>query len=145
MKIGILTHYNVYNHGAQLQMFALKNWLEEKGNEVTILTYEKNFDFNKASEKRNSASVKNIGYYLKHYLLKKGIGLTLFNVKKVGLLKKDFQNIKTAPYDDNDCDVVIIGSDEVFSIDVGCNKMMYGHGLNGKPAIAYAPAFGRTT
>ena len=31
MKIGILTHYNVNNQGAQLQMYALYNKLKELG------------------------------------------------------------------------------------------------------------------
>ena len=122
MKIGILTHYNVNNQGAQLQMLAMKCYLEEMGHRVCILTYEKNFDFDKAEAKKNSMSLRNFPYYIKNYLFDKGL-----------------------PYDQNDCDAVIIGSDEVFSIDVGCNKMMYGYGLGKKPAIAYAPAFGRTT
>lgn len=145
MKIGILTHYNVYNQGAQLQMFAMKHWLEEQGHQVVILTYEKNFDFDKGEASKNSASVSAFGYYIENYLLKKGLGLTLFNVRKVLALKRGFRGIPTAPYDCSGCDAVIIGSDEVFSIDVGCNKMMYGHGLGNIPAIAYAPAFGRTT
>ncbi|MCH5296600.1 MAG: polysaccharide pyruvyl transferase family protein [Ruminococcus sp.] len=145
MKIGILTHYSVYNQGAQLQMYAMKHWLEEHGHQVIILTYEKNFDFNKSEASKNSASVGAIGYYIKNYLLDKGFGLTVFNTRKVMALKKAFQNVETAPYDHSGCDAIIIGSDEVFSIDVGCNKMMYGCGLGNVPAIAYAPAFGRTT
>ncbi len=31
MKIGILTHYDVNNQGAQLQMYALKRELEKLG------------------------------------------------------------------------------------------------------------------
>lgn len=145
MKIGILTHYNVNNQGAQLQMYAMKAWLEEQGHQVTVLTYEKNFDFNREAEKKNSGSISNFSYYIKNYLLDKGLGLTLFNTRKVLALKKDFAGVPTAPYDQSGCDAIIIGSDEVFSIDVGCNKMMYGHGLGAVPAIAYAPAFGRTT
>lgn len=145
MKIGILTHYSVYNQGAQLQMYAMKYWLEEHGHQVVILTYKKNFDFDKSEESKNSGSVSAMGYYIKHYLLDKGFGLTFFNTRKVMALKKAFQNIETAPYNHSGCDVIIVGSDEVFSIDVGCNKMMYGYGLGNIPVIAYAPAFGRTT
>lgn len=145
MNIGILTHYNVYNQGAQLQMYAMKRWLERHGYHVCILTYEKNFEFDKLEAKKNSGSFGNFGYYIKNYLFGKGICSTLFNTRKVLALKKAFASQETAPYDNNNCDAVIIGSDEVFSIDVGCNKMMYGHGLGSTPAIAYAPAFGRTT
>lgn len=145
MRVGILTHYNVYNLGAQLQMYAMKHWLEEHGHTVFILTYEKNFDFREGAKEKNSASIRALPYYIRHYLLEKGLGLTLFNIRKVLALKKAFSGQPTAPYNDSGCDAIIIGSDEVFSIDVGCNKMMYGHGLGNVPAIAYAPAFGRTT
>lgn len=145
MKVGILTHYSVYNQGAQLQMYGLKYWLEEHGHTVYILTYEKNFDFDANEKKKNSGSVHNVLYYAREYLIKKGIRLFAFNVEKVHVLKKDFQQVKTAPYNRGECDVIIVGSDEVFSVDVGCNKMMYGYGVGKIPIIAYAPSFGRTT
>lgn len=144
MKVGILTHYNVNNQGAQLQMLAMKSWLEEQGHQVVILTYEKNFDFDRSEEKRNSGSIANFPYYIRHFLLEKGPGLTAFNTRKVLVHRRAFQHLHTEPYDSDNLDCIIIGSDEVFSIDVGCNRMMYGHGLKA-PAIAYAPAFGRTT
>lgn len=145
MKIGILTHYNVNNQGAQLQMLAMKYYLEDMGHSVCILTYEKNFDFDKGEAKKNSMSLRNFPYYIKNYLFDKGIALTAFNTRKALTHKKFRESLEFEPYDQNDCDVVIIGSDEVFSIDVGCNKMMYGYGLGKTPAITYAPAFGRTT
>ena len=144
MIVGILTHYNVNNQGAQLQMYAMKHWLEDLGHKVVILTYEKNFDFDQSEEQKNSGSVSNFGYYIKNYLIDKGVGLTAFNTLKVLTHKKAFKQFETLPYDTMDIDCVIIGSDEVFSIDVGCNHMMYGHGLQ-VPAIAYAPSFGRST
>lgn len=145
MKIGILTHYNVYNLGAQLQMLALEAYLKDLGHEVKILTYQKNFDFAAAEKDRNSGSWKAIPFYLKHYLFEKGPGLTWFNYRKVKAINRSIANHSFAPYDQSGCDAIVIGSDEVFSIDVGCNKMMYGCGLGNVPAIAYAPAFGRTT
>lgn len=125
-------------------MLAMKYYLEDMGHQTCILTYEKNFDFDRSEASKNSMSLRNFSYYIKNYLIDKGIGLTLFNTRKVLAHKKSWKKLEFQPYDQNDCDAIIIGSDEVYSIDVGCNKMMYGHGLN-KPAIAYAPAFGRTT
>ncbi len=145
MKVGILTHYNVYNMGAQLQMMSLEAYLKELGHEVSILTYEKNFDFLEGEKDRNSASWKALPFYIKHYLFEKGPGLTLFNYRKVKAINRSLASHSFAPFDKSGCDAVIIGSDEVFSIDVGLNKMMFGYGLGGVPAIAYAPAFGRTT
>ena len=145
MKIGILTHYNVYNLGAQLQMLSLEAYLKDLGHTVKILTYEKNFDYAKAEKDRNSGSWKALPFYVKNYLFEKGLGLTWFNYRKVKAINRSIAGHDFAPYDQSGCDAIVIGSDEVFSIDVGCNKMMYGHGLGRVPAIAYAPAFGQTT
>lgn len=144
MKIGLLTHYNVNNQGAQLQMLSMKSILEELGHEVYILTYNKDFSFDLNEKKKNSASFIQFPYYLKEYLFKKGFGLTLFNTRKALKNREFLKTYSFKPYDTNEIDCVIIGSDEVFSIDVGFNKMMYGAGLK-KPAIAYAPSFGRST
>lgn len=145
MKVGILTHYNVYNQGAQLQMTAMHHWLRARGHEPVILTYEKNFDFLEGEKEKNSASFRALPYYIKHYLLEKGPGLTWFNFRKVQSMKRFRQQFAFAPHNQSGCDAIVIGSDEVYSIDVGCNKMMYGHDLGGVRAIGYAPAFGRTT
>lgn len=144
MKVGILTHYNVNNQGAQLQLAAMQSFLRKQGHEPIVLTYEKSFEYDHDEEKKNSGSIKALSYYVRHYLFEKGLGLTLFNVRKVLCHRKALKSYNYAPYDTNGVDAVVIGSDEVFSIDVGCNRMMYGYGLNA-PAIAYAPAFGRST
>ena len=104
MKVGILTHYSVYNQGAQLQMYGLKYWLEEHGHTAVILTYEKNFDFDANEKKKNSGSVQNVLYYVQEYLIKKGIGLSVFNVGKVYALKTDLQKVESVPYDRSGCD-----------------------------------------
>ena len=143
MRIGILTHYNVNNQGAQLQLAAMYQYLQQLGHTPVVLTYEKNFDFDQGEQKKNSASLRALPYYLKNYLFAKGPGLTLFNTKKVLAHKKALQQYDYLAFDTSDVDAVVIGSDEVFSIDVGCNRMMYGYGLQA-PAVAYAPSFGRT-
>lgn len=145
MKIGILTHYDVYNQGARLQMSAMRYWLQQQGHQVVILTYEKNFDFLQEEKLKNSGSFLAFPYYIRHYLLEKGLGLTWFNTRKVLAMKKSQQQYTFAPHNSSGCDAILIGSDEVYSIDVGINKMMYGHDLGGVPAIAYAPSFGIAT
>ena len=45
MKPGIITHYDVHNHGAQLQLYALCKQLGKFGYEARALTYKKNYDF----------------------------------------------------------------------------------------------------
>jgi len=144
MKIGILTHYNVINNGATLQMLALKKYLEERGNEVFILTYQKNYDFSKEASTKYSTSLASLFFIFKKYFVKGSPGLFTFKAKKQFVFKKYIKNnFSFLPFDSK-MDAVIIGSDEVFSLEVGCNKMMYGHGLNTKKIISYAPSFGQT-
>lgn len=146
MKIGILTHYNVNNQGAQLQMCALSDYLCSMGHEAVILTYHKNFDFIPDEAKKNNVSLGSIPYYIKNYLFEKGFGLTLYNARKYRTLAKLRDGkFKFQSYHSAELDAVVIGSDEVYSIDVGINPMMYGHILRCKNTISYAPAFGRTT
>lgn len=146
MRIGILTHYNVNNQGAQLQMYALAKFLKKKGHQVSILTYNKNFDFIPDEGKKNIISLRSVPYLLKNYLFAKGIGLTWHNTLKYKCLEQ-FRNreFEFVPYHTADIDAVVIGSDEVYSIDVGINPVMYGHGLICDKKISYAPAFGRST
>jgi len=145
MKIGILTHYNVINQGAILQMYAMQKWLEQHGHNVYILTYNKNFDFMPHEESKYNISIKYLSFYIREYLLKKGLFITLFNIKKRLMHKKYlYKTFSLKNYTVDLMDVVIVGSDEVFSITTGCNTMMFGHGVNSKRLVSYAPSFGQT-
>ena len=146
MNIGILTHYNVNNQGAQLQMYAMAKTIEELGHTPIVLTYNKNFDFvSEDDKKKNLVSLSSIPYFIKEYLFKKGIGITYFNYKKY-IKNKKFRkiNFKYSKYCEANVDYAVVGSDEVFSIPVGINSMMYGHCVDTKQIISYAPSFGQT-
>ena len=60
MKIGILTHYDVNNQGAQLQLFAMYHLLQAMGHEPVVLTYKKNYDFVPELERRNQITIASI-------------------------------------------------------------------------------------
>ena len=45
MKIRILTHHSVHNHGAILQLYGLMQVLKKYDDTVCALDYKKNFDF----------------------------------------------------------------------------------------------------
>ena len=82
---------------------------------------------------------------MKEYLFKRGIGSVIRNYKKLKA-NKSFRNkvFKFENYATADIDMAVVGSDEVFSIPMGINMMMYGHGVNTNKMISYAPAFGQT-
>ena len=66
--IGIVTHYEVHNHGAQLQLFALIKEVEKKGFTAKALTFEKNYCYLDSSAKNKyKISIKSIPFYLKYY------------------------------------------------------------------------------
>lgn len=145
MNIGIITHHTVINQGAIMQMYALKRWLENKGHTVFFLKYTKDFDFAPLEQGKYNLSVKYIPFYLKEYVLKKGVRLSWFNVKKQLLYRKYIaKTFCFKSYALDNMDAVIVGSDEVFSLASGCNMMMYGHGVNTDHLISYAPSFGQT-
>lgn len=145
MKIGILTHYDVNNLGAQLQMYATYYKLRELGHESVVLTYPKNYDFAYEQKLRTQISIRSIPYIIREFLVKKGVKQTWHNTVKYRK-NKQFrkENFQFAHYATTPLDAVIIGADEVFSLEVGINMMMYGHGMLTSNCIAYAPSFGET-
>ena len=147
MKIGILTYYGVHNHGAVLQANALKTVLEEEGNSVEFLTFKRNYDcIHSQNEKKYNISLASTKFYF-NYLLKNGIFNILYNIKKRNTLS-DYRkkNIFLGQrYSDYQGDAVVIGSDEVFSFEVGINPFFFGHGLKVPKIISYAGCFGPTT
>ena len=81
-KAGIITHYDVHNHGAHLQLYALSKVLDALGYEAKALRYKKNYDFiaEKASNKYN-ITLASVPIYFK-YLIQNGIERTIYNIKK---------------------------------------------------------------
>ena len=147
MKIGILTHHKVSSHGALLQMFGLQQVLQSLGHQVVILDYDRNLDFiDEATRKRFSASLSNLSYYLRSYLVENGPGMLLYQYKKQKVLGGfRGQHFTQIPYvNSGELDAVVVGADEVFSLENGVNFMMYGHGVTARHILSYAPSFGQT-
>ena len=144
MKVGILTYYNVHNHGAVLQANALKRVLEKYGCEVSFLTFDRNYDFINIEQKNKyKISIRSIPFFI-NYAIQRGIPNILFNIIKTFKLnlyrKKNFQI--SGRYSDFNGDYVVIGSDEVFSTEIGINHFFYGHGISVSKIISYAASFG---
>lgn len=147
MKIGILSYYGVHNYGALLQANALKTVLDSMGHECFFLTFSRNYDMtpvHKISKYR--IGFGSVAFYLR-YLMDKGPGNILFNLQKARIAKKyRTENIPLAErYCDFCGDAAIIGSDEVFSLEVGINPFFFGHGIRCPKVLSYAGCFGPTT
>lgn len=147
MQIGILTYYGVHNHGAVLQANALKTVLNSLGHECGFLEFERSYgNISKQDAKKYRLGVGSIPFYLQ-YLREKGVGNIIYNIKKRRTLKvfrtKNLPMIGS--YETFDGDLVVIGSDEVFSLEIGINPFLYGNGLRAGHVISYAGSFGPTT
>ncbi len=147
-KAGIITHYDVHNHGAHLQLFALSRVLKSCGYEAKALRYKKNYDFmEENASKKYNISLASIPTYFK-YLIQKGVGKTKYNINKRSILKsfRAKHNLIGEYYSRvGDLDVVVIGSDEIFSIEPGLNPWFFGMGVPCERIISYAASFGSTT
>ena len=147
MDIGILTYYGVHNHGAVLQANGLQQVLKGMGHKVRFLSFERSYEYiSEEQTKKYKLGLSSIPFYFK-YMLKKGVGNILYNYKKSRILKA-FRTTTfdlNISYDSFHGDAVIIGSDEVFSLEIGYNPMMYGYGLKTKRIASYAGSFGPTT
>lgn len=147
MKFGIITHYDVHNHGAILQLNALKEFLATRNIDAQALQFDKNYDFMGVELKaKYNISIKSIGIYTR-YLLEQGVAKTIFNYKK----RKALNEFKTkhhliGPFYSNtsDIDATVIGSDEVFALHTGPTPCLFGHACPGKIVFSYAGSFGPT-
>lgn len=146
MKTGILTHYQVHNHGAVLQLFGLAGVLKKLGCAPSVLTYTKNYDFiNKNLKNKYNISLKSLPFVIL-YLIQHGTAKTFFNIRKYMLLNKFKKKaFSFCALEQGGQDAVIVGSDEVFSLEAGFNKMMYGIDVDCKHLLSYAPSFGQTS
>lgn len=148
MKVGIITHYDVHNHGAMLQLYSLKKVLELKGIDAKALRFEKNFDFRGIEVKsKYYLSFKSIPIYFQ-YLLKGGIKKFVYNIRKRNILKKFKCNhclIGDYYTKIENIDAVIIGSDEVFALHTGLTPAFWGFALPSDKIFSYAGSFGPTT
>lgn len=148
MQFGIITHYDVHNHGAILQLTGLIKVLSQKGIKAQALRFDKNYDFlGVALKSKYDISLKSAGFYIK-FLFKEGIGRTLYNVKKRKTLNdfKTKNNLIGSYYSESDdLDAVIIGSDEVFALHTGPTPIFFGHAAPADCVFSYAASFGPTT
>lgn len=148
MKYGIITHYDVHNHGALLQLYAMKRILGSFDIEATALQFDKNYDFmGVANKAKYEISLKSVGVYVR-FLLQRGVGSTFFNYNKRRILNefRKKSNLIGPYYSEcENLDGVVIGSDEVFALHTGITPVFFGHALPSLKVFAYGGCFGPTT
>lgn len=144
-----MTYYNVHNHGASLQLNGLVKVLEREFKiEAKALQFDRNFDYlDRSLKNKYVLSIKSIGIYFK-YLKERGLREFLFNVKKKAIFEKFNKRedlIGDYYFESPQLDGIIIGSDEVFSIEIGLTHALFGHALPSFKVFSYAGCFGTTS
>ena len=148
MKYGIITHYDVHNHGALLQLNALKQVLKNLDIEATALRFDKNYDFiGSALKAKYEIGFKSLNIYIK-FLFERGIKSVWYNYNKRRILNqfRSFAQLIGDYYTEcEELDGVIIGSDEVFALHTGITPAFFGYALPSNKVFAYGGCFGPTT
>lgn len=147
MKIGILTFQFAYNFGAQLQAFALKNYLNNKGFDVEVIPFlPKRFsDEYSANPFKSAQGIRGLiehFFRIPRFLKQKKI-FDLFLLDKMNLNKPFSSEDELYKYIKK-FDIVICGSDQIFNDDITGKTSAYFLGASEeKPIkIAYAASFG---
>jgi len=148
MRFGIITHYDVHNHGALLQLNALIKVLAEHGVEAHALRFEKNYDFmGVGCRNKYDISLRSLKTYLK-YLYDNGLRRTLYNIRKKRALDRFRvqEHLLGDYYTDThgNLDAVVVGSDEVFALHTGPTPVFFGHACPSEHVFSYAGSFGPT-
>lgn len=146
MKIGILTYHNVRNYGAVLQAFALKKWLETKGNEVKIIHYSSKI----FSKKTRSLKAQIVSFFWNR--IRNVIGGKKKNIA-FNQFRKNFLEIDGKVMTSHDelreyskkmqFDSLIVGSDQVWNSDInGKDAAFFLNFAEKERKISYAASFG---
>ena len=147
MNIGIITHYDVHNHGAVLQLTALKRVLEGMGHRAHALRFDKNYDFLGHDKKaKYSIGLGSLGIYI-GYLRENGLSKTVYNFRKRKTLRAfltKYGIIGDYYSEAGDIDLTVVGSDEVFALHTGPTPIFFGYAAPSRRVISYAGSFGPT-
>lgn len=149
MTYGIITHYDVHNHGAILQLMGLIRILKDEFRiKAQALQFDKNYDFlGREMKAKYEISLKSVGVYAK-YFMENGLSQFLYNYEKKRLLdrfKKEHQMIGPYYTKCGELDGVVMGSDEIFALHTGPTPVLFGHACPSKKVFVYGGCFGPTT
>lgn len=139
LKIGILSFPTACNHGAYLQVYALRGYLLEQNYNVKVINYRNKKHF--LNEMRSMFVKKNVQLILFNLIRYLGFRRAQKRFDMVGM-SFSHQDIGSDSYD-----VIIVGGDIVWDFGssfIGHDPIYYGHNLKSKKVIAYAASAGNS-
>lgn len=167
MKIGIMTMQRIQNYGSFLQGYGLQQLLKEYEENVIFVDYHpgeivcESPQTNIVAENKKISSIRNLIFRLLCFvdsnrrnkwkkIEESVLAYNRFNEMYIEQLQQYLGVNKPRYASDEDLDMLVIGSDEVFNCtqnnpDVGCSKDLYAIDIDAKSIISYAASFGSTT
>lgn len=138
-KIGILTFHFAHNYGAMLQAYALRKFLSDCGYECEVINYipEKMGRAYSTSllGPDNSVSLRRM---FSIYKRRKQVSLFKFFLE-------EYLKVKDSDVDYSKYDVIVVGSDQVWNLDLTYNDKVYflAEVVNGSVGVGYAISIGK--
>ena len=149
MKVGIISMQRVYNYGSFMQSYALKKIIESLGHDCVFIDIKPGMQIVSTTKKQNR--MVSILKKCDRYALKRIAHIWLIKKHKNDFPRALFRELGISSINtDEYCDVVVIGSDEVFNCTqpgkpFGYSSHLFGQNVNAKKVISYAASFGYTT
>ena len=140
MDIGIITPYDAANYGAFLQAYATKRFLESQGHNVIFVKWRSD------EERKKVYFKKGVGVKQKIKLLFRGKH-NQNNYNKMTAALDEFEIIDCRNMNQINLDLLILGSDEIWNINVPefQNEVFYGGNCGDIQTLAYAPSASEAT
>lgn len=146
MKIGILTFHFAHNYGAVLQCYALQEYLKSTGHDVSVIDYRpRHIASFYALYSRDKIRTLNLKGKIKY------IGTHTATLLRRYIRKTQFDNyidryLKTVPYDNSPYDILVYGSDQIWSKYICENDRTYWgvNELRTAKSITYSASAGQT-
>lgn len=157
MLVGIMTMQRIPNYGSFMQAFALKRMIESLGHQVVFVDYHVEPDVEHRNDKteRRKCKLEEIKHRIKattfgDWLLHAVKGQDKLARNDVMFSCDDLLGITKQRKFLTKCDVLVIGSDEVFNClqlgrNVGYSLELFGKNARARSVISYAASFGSTT
>jgi hypothetical protein len=148
MEIGILTWHKVNNYGTFWLCYAMQQYIKSLGHEPVLLDYKREMYIESGNEDTSVKKVNDsIIYRLRNMTPNRIKNRRTYAEKLKNFIefREKYFNIGKLCTEADDCDAVIIGSDQIFDCKYEFNPYQYGIGIPCSNISAYAPSFGEVT
>lgn len=123
-KIGIITFHSAHNYGAVLQVYALKEFLKNRGNEVCVVNYrpkeiDRVYKFVKPTKRTIKGRIKYCIKYGKVMLFNRKVYNKYYKfekfLKKELEIQNEYKTLKQLQKSNEKFDILIAGSDQIWN------------------------------